>query len=56
MYSVCVDLPLVGDTNGTVTEFVWSQEEPQNMGAWQFVEPRFRRQLGLQVRFLLKCP
>lgn len=23
------------------------------MGAWQFVEPRFRRQLGLQVGFLM---
>lgn len=32
-------------------EFVWSQEEPENMGAWQFVEPRFRRQLGLQLSF-----
>ena len=33
-----------------LSEFVWGQEEPENMGAWQFVEPRFRRQLGIQVR------
>jgi 2-oxoglutarate dehydrogenase E1 component len=27
-------------------EWVWAQEEPQNMGAWSFVEPRFR---GLEI-------
>ena len=30
-------------------EFVWAQEEPENMGPWSFVEPRFRKQLGIQV-------
>lgn len=25
-----------------VTEIVWTQEEPQNMGGWTFVEPRLR--------------
>ncbi|MFL5341470.1 MAG: 2-oxoglutarate dehydrogenase E1 component, partial [Gemmataceae bacterium] len=24
------------------TEWVWAQEEPQNMGAWTFIEPRLR--------------
>ena len=24
------------------TETVWTQEEPQNMGGWTFVEPRLR--------------
>ena len=33
-------------------EFIWSQEEPQNMGPWGFVEPRFRKQLGCHVRAL----
>lgn len=33
-----------------VIEFVWSQEEPANMGAWTFIEPRFRKQLGVNVR------
>lgn len=29
---------------------LWVQEEPQNMGAWSFVEPRLRA-LGLEVRY-----
>ncbi|MCC6177357.1 MAG: 2-oxoglutarate dehydrogenase E1 component [Chloroflexi bacterium] len=28
-------------------EIIWLQEEPQNMGAWTFVEPRLRETLGL---------
>lgn len=35
-----------------VTEFIWSQEEPQNMGCWSFVAPRFERQLACKVRHL----
>ena len=31
------------------TEFVWSQEEPQNMGPWSFVAPRFENQLACKV-------
>lgn len=31
-------------------EFVWSQEEPQNMGPWSFVAPRFEKQLACKVR------
>ena len=27
---------------GKLEEVVWLQEEPQNMGAWSFVEPRLR--------------
>lgn len=32
-------------------EFVWSQEEPRNGGAWNFVEPRFRRLVGVNLRY-----
>lgn len=34
-----------------VKEFVWAQEEPENMGPWSFVEPRFRKQLGIQLQY-----
>jgi len=27
------------------SEFIWSQEKPQNVGAWSFMEPRFRKPL-----------
>ncbi|KAM8861195.1 2-oxoadipate dehydrogenase complex component E1 [Synchiropus picturatus] len=33
-------------------EFVWSQEEPQNMGAWSFVAPRFEKQLACKLRLV----
>eukprot|EP00731_Ephydatia_muelleri_P027943 Em0019g816a len=39
-----------------VKEFIWSQEEPQNMGPWSFVEPRFRRQLGCKLSFVGRKP
>ncbi|KAI7812207.1 2-oxoadipate dehydrogenase complex component E1 [Triplophysa rosa] len=31
-------------------EFIWSQEEPQNMGCWSFVAPRFEKQLACKLR------
>uniref|UniRef100_A0A671LSH8 2-oxoadipate dehydrogenase complex component E1 n=1 Tax=Sinocyclocheilus anshuiensis TaxID=1608454 RepID=A0A671LSH8_9TELE len=31
-------------------EFIWSQEEPQNMGCWSFVSPRFEKQLACKLR------
>ncbi|CAN9498842.1 unnamed protein product [Ophioblennius macclurei] len=33
-------------------EFIWSQEEPQNMGPWSFVAPRFEKQLGCKLRLV----
>ncbi|MFM8273901.1 MAG: 2-oxoglutarate dehydrogenase E1 component, partial [Gemmata sp.] len=32
-------------------EFVWVQEESQNMGGWAFVEPRFRA-MGLPIQYV----
>lgn len=29
-------------------EFVWSQEEHQNCGAWSFVQPRFANLIGIR--------
>ena len=35
----------------SVVEFVWNQEEHQNMGAWTFVRPRFENLVGCRVRY-----
>src|SRR5690606_10662854 len=37
-----------------LTEVVWAQEEPRNMGAWSFVESRLRDLLpdGVQLRYV----
>lgn len=32
-------------------EFVWSQEEHRNMGAWSFVLPRFENILGIKLKY-----
>ncbi len=39
-----------------VQEIVWVQEEPQNMGAWTFVEPRLRQLVNdnLPIRYVGK--
>ena len=34
-----------------VREIVWAQEEPRNMGAWTYVEPRLRELLQLPLRY-----
>uniref|UniRef100_A0A8V0XWC0 2-oxoadipate dehydrogenase complex component E1 n=1 Tax=Gallus gallus TaxID=9031 RepID=A0A8V0XWC0_CHICK len=36
--------------------FTWSQEEPQNMGPWSFVSPRFEKQLGVKLRLVSRPP
>ncbi|MBN8549854.1 MAG: 2-oxoglutarate dehydrogenase E1 component [Deltaproteobacteria bacterium] len=34
------------------TKFVWAQEEPQNMGAWSYIEPYLRERLELDVVYV----
>lgn len=33
------------------TEFVWSQEEHRNMGAWSFIRPRFENMCGRKISY-----
>ncbi|KAJ1164601.1 hypothetical protein NDU88_005037 [Pleurodeles waltl] len=39
-----------------VKDWVWSQEEPQNMGPWTFVAPRFEKQLARKLRLVSRPP
>src|SRR5438552_7692709 len=32
-------------------QLVWCQEEPENMGAWSFIEPRLRKLFGRDVAY-----
>src|ERR1700736_6565060 len=32
-------------------QIVWCQEEPENMGAWTFMEPRLRKMLGRDIAY-----
>nr|XP_003706992.1 PREDICTED: probable 2-oxoglutarate dehydrogenase E1 component DHKTD1 homolog, mitochondrial isoform X1 [Megachile rotundata] len=36
--------------------FIWSQEEPQNMGAWSFVKTRFENLCGKAVKYSGRVP
>ncbi|KAJ6666356.1 hypothetical protein lerEdw1_000629 [Lerista edwardsae] len=36
--------------------FIWSQEEPQNMGPWTFVSPRFEKQLACKLHLVSRPP
>lgn len=31
--------------------FIWSQEEPRNMGAWTFIKPRFENLVGKRISY-----
>ncbi|CAG2104913.1 unnamed protein product, partial [Medioppia subpectinata] len=40
----------------SVKEFIWSQEEHQNMGAWSYVRPRFQDILNCRLRYVGRPP
>ena len=33
-------------------EWVWVQEEPENMGAWSFIEPHLRKMTGKDILYI----
>lgn len=34
-----------------IVEFIWSQEEHRNMGAWTFIRPRFENMCGRKISY-----
>ena len=48
----CDELKAVLDRYRSAREWVWVQEESQNMGAWTFVAPRLRELLGVDVSYV----
>ena len=39
-----------------VGEYVWVQEEPQNMGAWYFIQPYLRHVVGQEIHYVGRAP
>ncbi|HKW09615.1 MAG TPA: 2-oxoglutarate dehydrogenase E1 component [Gemmatimonadaceae bacterium] len=48
------DVARIVDSYSNVEEVVWAQEEPKNMGAWTYVSPRMRADIGtmLPLRYI----
>jgi len=48
------DVARLVDSYPSVEEVVWAQEEPKNMGAWTYVSPRLRADIGtvLPLRYI----
>lgn len=40
---------------GMATQFIWSQEEHRNMGAWNFIQPRFENLVGKRIKYSGRC-
>ncbi|KAI6652012.1 2-oxoglutarate dehydrogenase E1 component DHKTD1, mitochondrial-like [Oopsacas minuta] len=40
----------------SVKSWTWSQEEPENMGAWSYLSPRFKQQVGITPRYAGRPP
>ena len=36
-----------------ISEYIWSQEEHRNMGAWSFIAPRFENVVGCKVSYYI---
>jgi len=47
-----IQLKAVIRTYKRVRQFIWVQEEPENMGAWVFVRPRLERLIGKPLEYI----
>ncbi|MGZ4985514.1 MAG: 2-oxoglutarate dehydrogenase E1 component, partial [Chthoniobacterales bacterium] len=52
LYPLCEEKlrKLIGEFSAEA-KLVWCQEESQNMGAWNFIEPRLRKMFGREVAY-----
>jgi 2-oxoglutarate dehydrogenase E1 component len=39
-----------------IRQFIWVQEEPENMGAWVFVRPRLEKLTGKPLEYIGRNP
>ena len=39
-----------------VNQWIWVQEEPQNAGAYSYIEPRLRSSTGIQLKYVGRPP
>jgi 2-oxoglutarate dehydrogenase E1 component len=52
LYPLCEErLKELIDSYPADAKIVWCQEEPQNMGAWMFIEPRLRKLFGREIAY-----
>jgi 2-oxoglutarate dehydrogenase E1 component len=50
------ELEEVAERYGEAKEWCWVQEEPENMGAWQFVRPRLAGLVHRHIRYIGRRP
>lgn len=46
------ELQQLMDKYTNAKEFIWSQEEPRNMGAWTFISTRFANLVGVHLKYV----
>ncbi len=47
-----IQLKNVAENYPKARQFLWVQEEPENMGGWSFIRPRMEKLIGKQVEYI----